>query len=71
MSRRLVMCCIVLVLSGFMAYSQSVFFAFAADDNRIIKGVFIDEVDVGGMTAEEAKEAVDKFAEVLKNKKIS
>jgi len=65
------MCCIVLVLSGFMAYSQSVFFAFAADDNRIIKGVFIDEVDVGGMTAEEAKEAVDKFAEVLKNKKIS
>ncbi|CRZ35341.1 vancomycin resistance protein YoaR [Herbinix hemicellulosilytica] len=71
MSKRLVMCCIVLVLSGFMACTRSIFFAFAADDNRIIKGVFIDEVDVGGMTAEEAEKEVIKFVEELKNKKVS
>jgi len=59
-----------MVLSGFMAFSGRGFFAFAAEDNRIIKGVFIDEVDVGGMTAEEAKDAVDKFVEGLKSKKI-
>lgn len=71
MSRRLFICCLVMVLSGFMVFSGRGFFAFAAEDNRIIKGVFIDEVDVGGMTAEEAKDAVDKFIEDLKSKKIS
>ncbi len=40
-------------------------------DNTICKGVFIDEVDVSGMTEEQAKEAVDQFVGGLKNKGIA
>ena len=75
MSRRLWICCVVLMLSVFAAYQKNDRLAYATESNRendrIIKGVFIDEVDVGGMTAEEAKDAVDKFVEELKNRKIS
>ncbi len=40
-------------------------------DNTICKGVFIDEVDVSGMTKEQAKEAVEQFIGGLKNKGIA
>jgi len=60
-----------MVLSVFLVCLGKGTFAYAAEDNRITKGVFIDEVDVGGMTADEAKKAVDNFIEELKNKKIT
>ena len=75
MNRHLSTYCIVLILSFFVLVIGSTPKAFASGNNsendRIIKGVFIDEVDVGGMTAEEAKEAVRNFVEELKNRKIS
>ena len=37
-------------------------------DSKICKGVFIDEVDVSGMTKAEAKEAVDNFVDSLRAK---
>ena len=58
----------------------SLFIFFAGDaatasaegkDNTICKGVFIDEVDVSGMTKEQAEEAVDQFVGGLKNKGIA
>ena len=38
---------------------------YAAEDPTI-KGVFMDEVDVSGMTAKEAEEAIDKYFNELK-----
>lgn len=71
MSRRLFICYVVMVLSVLMVYSGRGLCAFAAENDRITKGVFIDEVDVSGMTANEAKEAIDKFADKLKSRKIT
>lgn len=47
------------------------FCAYAAENNTITTGVFIDEVDVSGMTAEEAEEAINKFANELRKKELS
>ncbi len=40
-------------------------------DSKICKGVFIDEVDVSGMTKAEAKEAVDNFVDSLRAKGVA
>ena len=39
---------------------------FMQPNPTITKGVFIDEVDVSGMTAKEAEEAIDKYFNELK-----
>lgn len=40
-------------------------------DSTIVKGVFIDEVDVSGMTREQAESAVDEFVGGLKSKGVA
>lgn len=41
------------------------------DDNVICKGVYIDTVDVGNMTAEQAEAAVDEYVEGLMKKTVT
>ncbi|WFR57169.1 VanW family protein [Anaerocolumna sp. AGMB13025] len=43
----------------------------ASEDETITKGVYIDSIHIGGMTAEEAKQAVKDYVEDLKSKKIN
>jgi vancomycin resistance protein YoaR len=47
------------------------FCAYAADDNTITKGVFIDEVDVSGLTAVEAENKIIDFVNELREREIS
>jgi vancomycin resistance protein YoaR len=47
------------------------FCAYAADNKTITKGVFIDEVDVGGLTAIEAEKKINDFVDELREKEIS
>lgn len=41
-----------------------------SEDDVITKGVFIDSIDIGGMTADEAKQAVKDYVDNLKSKKV-
>ncbi|BCJ92655.1 exported protein [Anaerocolumna cellulosilytica] len=43
----------------------------ASEEETITKGVYIDSVDIGGMTKVQAKEAVDQYIDDLKIKKIT
>ncbi len=43
----------------------------ASEDEVITQGVYIDSIHIGGMTADEAQEAVDIYADDLKSKKIT
>lgn len=45
--------------------------ALAAEDDVITKGVYIDSVDISGMTKEEANTAVDAYFNGLKDKTIT
>lgn len=44
---------------------------YAANSNTITKGVFIDEVDVSGLTAKEAENKVNEFVNELREREIS
>lgn len=50
-----------LLLIGIVITGAYVTISASIDDNTICKGVFIDSVDVGGMTTEQAEEAVDRY----------
>lgn len=43
----------------------------SSEKDKICNGVFINSVDVGGMTGKEAKAAVDKYVNNLKEKKLT
>lgn len=45
--------------------------AYAAEDDVITKGVYIDSVDISGMTREEAEAAVEDYANSLKDKTLT
>ena len=61
----------VIALSVFMLFTGKTSNVYAAEDPTITKGVFIDEVDVSGMTAKEAEEAIDKYFNELKKKQLT
>ena len=72
MSRRKFYLSAILFLSISLASLGNAFYASAAENEiTICKGVFIDEVEVSGMTAKEAKKAVDEFVKGLRNKGIA
>lgn len=71
MKRRVTHYCAVILLTVSFIIFGNAFCASAAESNTITKGVFIDEVDVSGMTAREAEEAVAGFVEELRNREIS
>lgn len=57
---------IILMLQGNASYASA-----EEDDNKIYNGVFIDEVNVSGMTKEEAAIAVDNFVQSLQQKELA
>lgn len=72
MSRKRFILSAIFVLSIFFVINGNASYASADEkDNRICKGVFIDEVDVSGMTKEEAQSAVASFVEGLKGKGVA
>lgn len=60
----------VIVVSISMVLLGNAFCAYASENNTITKGVFVDEVDISGMTAKEAEQAINEFVNELKSKKI-
>lgn len=71
MSRKGLYFSAIIILSLSFALWGNAFYASAAENKTITKGVFIDEVDVGGMTASEAKGAVDEFVKGLGKKGLA
>jgi vancomycin resistance protein YoaR len=59
------------VASRFNLLLGSTVYASAEENDTICKGVFIDEVDVSGMTKSEAESAVKDFIDGLKNKGVA
>lgn len=41
-----------------------------SEDKTITNGVYIDSVQIGGMTPDEAKQAVDQYVDALKSRKV-
>ncbi len=70
MKRRMTYYYTVIVLSISFVLFGKAFYAYAAENKTITKGVFIDEVDVSSMTTEEAEEAVDEFVNELRKKEL-
>ena len=60
----------VILTVSFLLFGNA-FCAYAADNNKITKGVFIDEVDVSGMTAKEAENQINDYVNELRNREIS
>lgn len=71
MKRRVPSYYAVLILTVSFVLFGNAFCAYAADNNKITKGVFIDEVDVSGLTATEAENKVNDFVNVLRDREIS
>ncbi len=71
MGRRRIYLSAILLLSIFLVFKGNADYASAEENGRITKGVFIDSVDISGMTEKEAKEAVDSFMENLRSKGIA
>ncbi|WP_167957089.1 VanW family protein [Anaerosporobacter faecicola] len=55
----------IIVAGAYVTISASI------DDDTICKGIFIDSVDVGGMTVEQAQEAVDAYITDRAKKEIT
>lgn len=63
---------IVFALSLFLLSAGSYATAFAAGEDEVItQGVYIDSVDIGGMTKEEAEKAVNDYVDSLKQKIVT
>ncbi len=62
---------IIFLSLSFIFAGNAVYASAEEKDNTICQGVYIDEVDVSGMTREEAKTAIDEFVESLRNKGVA
>ena len=71
MGRRRLYLSAILLLSIFLALKGKANYASAEEDRRITKGVFIDAVEVSGMTGEEAEDAVDALLGNLRSTGIA
>lgn len=71
MSRKYFLYPAIILLSIFFVFLGNTSDASADEKGKITKGVFIDEVDVSGLTEAEAKAAVDVFVEGLRSKGVA
>lgn len=72
MRRRIVFAALAFVLSAVLAGTFRMGDAVAAPgDDVILEGIYMGEISLAGMTADEAKAAVNAFVEELKTKKIT
>jgi vancomycin resistance protein YoaR len=66
----IILCAMILTWVSLMLIGKTNYASAIEEENKICKGAFIDEVDVGGMTADEAQTAVDNFTEKLSKKDV-
>ncbi len=71
MSRRYYILSALLLLSVFLIFAGRPIYASAEENANICKGVFIDRIDVSGMTKEQAEAAVGEYTEGLKAKGVA
>ena len=69
--KKIILSAVSLLLLTFFISSNTVHASAEEKDNTIVKGVFIDEVDVSGMTKEQAEAAVKDFVHQLQNKGVA
>lgn len=69
--KRLLMSAILLLSISFLWIGSAKYASAQEKDNTIVKGVFIDEVDVSGMTKHQAETAVDDYMKGLKGKGVA
>lgn len=60
-----------ILFGGFFFATQHLFIAGNADENMVDKGVYIGSIDVGGMDAQQATDAVNAYVENLKQQTIT
>lgn len=70
-SRRRLLTAIFLLSVSFLIAGGSTKVSAEEDDNTICKGVFVDEVDVSGMTKAQAETAVSDFINGLRSKGVA
>ncbi len=70
-TKKILLSAISLLFLTFVLSVNTVHVSAEEKDNTIVKGVFIDEVEVSGMTKKQAEEAVENYVESLKNKGIA
>lgn len=68
--KNIILSAIFLLSVSFLVFGKTFDASAAENSDTICKGVFIDEVDVSGMTRDEAQAAVDKFVESLRSKRL-
>lgn len=71
MSRKKIILSAIFLLSISLLWAVKPTYASAEESSTICNGVFIDEVNVSGMTSDEAKVAVGKLVEELKGKGVA
>jgi vancomycin resistance protein YoaR len=71
MSRKRIILSAILLSISLWFTGNAVYASAEEKANTIVKGVFIDEVDVSGMTKEQAKTAVDEYVKQLRNKGVA
>ena len=54
---------LAVIVAGFVFTGSTVKTRAKTDDTRIADGIYIGSINVGGMTEEEAKEAIDSYAQ--------
>jgi vancomycin resistance protein YoaR len=69
--KRSILTAVFLLLISFLLGGNAIYASAEENDNTICKGVFIDEVDVSGMTKAEAELAIDDFVENLRGRGIA
>jgi vancomycin resistance protein YoaR len=69
--KNIILSAISLLFLTFILTLSTVHVSAEEKDNTIVKGVFIDEVEVSGMTKEQAEEAVKNFVGDLKKKGVA
>lgn len=69
--KNIILSAIFLLSISFLVCGKTFNASAAENTDTICKGVFIDDVDVSGMTREEAQASVDKFVESLRSKGLA
>jgi vancomycin resistance protein YoaR len=69
--KRIILSAIFLLSVSFLFAGKTAYVSAEEDDNTICKGVFIDEVDVSGMTRTQAETAATDFINGLRSKGVA
>ncbi|MDF2541902.1 MAG: hypothetical protein K0S47_1620 [Herbinix sp.] len=71
MNKKIIILSAVLLLSLSFVIGNAFIASAVEDGNTITDGVFIDEVNISGMTRQEAEDAVSSFVDTLRGKSVT